>query len=58
MKKLKETKKGAGDMLWPFRVALSGQKASPDPFEIANILGKEKVINRVLFAISNLENKS
>lgn len=46
---LKEAEKfgDRGRLLWPFRVALSGKKASPGPFEIANILGKEEVVKRV-----------
>lgn len=36
-----------GKLLWPFRAALSGKKASASPFEIAEILGKEKVIKRI-----------
>ncbi len=36
-----------GKLLWPFRVALTGKKASADPFEIAEILGREKAIKRV-----------
>ncbi len=32
---------------WPFRVALSGLKASPDPVDIAGVLGKEKTLERV-----------
>ena len=52
-KKLKDAlmplgeKYGRGEILWPFRVALSGKKASPGPFEIAEILGKEKVLQRI-----------
>lgn len=38
---------GRGNVLWPFRVALSGREKSPDPFELANILGKEKTLNRI-----------
>ncbi len=30
-----------GDYLWPMRVALTGQKASPGPFDVAEILGKK-----------------
>jgi len=46
------TKKyGSGELLWPLRVALTGQKASPGPFEIAEILGKEKTLKRVQQAI-------
>lgn len=36
-----------GFLLWPLRVALSGKKASPSPFEIADILGKEKTLKRI-----------
>jgi glutamyl/glutaminyl-tRNA synthetase len=36
---------------WPLRVALSGLKASPDPVDIAEILGKEKTLGRVKKAI-------
>lgn len=36
-----------GKLLWPFRAALSGKKASAGPFEIAAILGKEKTIKRI-----------
>ena len=38
---------GKGNVLWPLRVALSGRDKSPDPFEIAAILGKEHTINRI-----------
>ncbi len=43
-----------GIMLWPMRAALSGQKASPGPFEIAEILGKEKTLERIKKAIEKL----
>jgi glutamyl-tRNA synthetase len=36
-----------GKLLWPLRVALSGKKASAGPFEIAEILGKEKTLKRI-----------
>lgn len=41
---------GVGDrglVYWPFRVALTGRKASPDPVDIALILGKEEVLRRI-----------
>jgi len=48
------TKKyGVGELLWPLRVALSGQKASPGPFEIMEVLGKEKTLKRIKEAINN-----
>ncbi len=42
--------KGTGDrghLLWPLRVALTGKKSSASPFEIAEILGKEKTLKRL-----------
>jgi glutamyl-tRNA synthetase len=36
-----------GELLWPLRVALTGKEASAGPFEIAEILGKEKTLQRV-----------
>ena len=39
--------KNRGYLLWPLRVALSGKKASAGPFEIAEILEKEKTLARI-----------
>jgi glutamyl-tRNA synthetase len=38
---------GRGAVLWPFRVSLSGREKSPDPFELASILGKEITLKRL-----------
>ena len=43
--------KNRGYLLWPLRVALSGKEASASPFEIAEILGKEKTLQRIGDAI-------
>jgi len=46
----KEIRKPTGDrgyLLWPLRVALTGKEASAGPFEIAEILGKEKTLKRI-----------
>ncbi len=43
-----------GTVLWPLRVALSGQSASPDPFDIMEILGKEESLARITIAIKKL----
>jgi glutamyl-tRNA synthetase len=45
--------KGAknGDYLWPWRVALSGLKNSPSPFEIAAVLGLEESRRRLEIAL-------
>ncbi|MBH41400.1 MAG: glutamate--tRNA ligase [Candidatus Magasanikbacteria bacterium] len=42
---------GVGNTLWPLRVALSGQKNSPGPFDLVYVLGKEKVLKRISAAI-------
>ncbi|MFH1656204.1 MAG: glutamate--tRNA ligase [Candidatus Nealsonbacteria bacterium] len=36
-----------GYLLWPMRTALTGKKSSAGPFEIAEILGKNKTIKRI-----------
>lgn len=46
--------KDVGSVLWPMRFALSGQDRSPDPFEIASALGKEKSLARIGLAIEKL----
>jgi glutamyl-tRNA synthetase len=43
-----------GDVLWPMRFALSGREKSPDPFTLAEILGKEETIARLQAAIEVL----
>lgn len=44
-----------GKILWPMRAALSGKKASAGPFEIAEVLGKEKTLQRIKQAIEKLQ---
>lgn len=48
---IKEKGYGVGDVLWPTRVALSGQRNSPGPFEIMEALGKAKTLVRIESAI-------
>jgi len=48
-----------GMMLWPLRVALSGLKASPSPFEIMTAFlllpnGKEEILKRIRSAIAKI----
>lgn len=38
---------GRGAVLWPTRYALSGLAKSPDPFEIAAMIGKEATLRRI-----------
>lgn len=40
-----------GEILHPLRVALSGLKDSPGPFEIAAVLGKTETIRRLKYAL-------
>jgi len=44
-----------GKLLWPLRVALTGKKASAGPFEVALVLGKEKVLQRIEQAKTKLQ---
>ncbi len=44
-----------GRLLWPLRVALSGRKASPGPFEIMEILGKTETFERIQKALNMLK---
>ena len=43
-----------GALLWPLRVALTGKKASPGPFEIIEILGIEETLARIRAAKKKL----
>lgn len=51
---IKEAGKTNGECLWPVRVALSGRKASPGPFELAEALGKSETEKRLKLAIDKL----
>ena len=44
-----------GDVLWPMRVALTGEQKSPPPFEVAAILGQDKSLSRIKQAIDLLK---
>jgi glutamyl-tRNA synthetase len=45
---------GRGSVLWPMRFALSGKEKSPDPFVLAEALGKEETISRLEQAIGDV----
>jgi glutamyl-tRNA synthetase len=36
-----------GELLWPLRVSLTGEKKSPTPFEVAWVLGKSETLKRI-----------
>jgi len=44
--------KDRGYLLWPFRVAITGKRASAGPFEIAEVLGREKTLKRIEEALN------
>jgi glutamyl-tRNA synthetase len=46
---------GKGNVLWPLRMALTGQEKSPDPFICIFVLGREESIKRILYAIGKLK---
>lgn len=41
------TEEGRGNVLWPVRFALSGKDKSPDPFALAQMLGKKETLARL-----------
>jgi glutamyl-tRNA synthetase/nondiscriminating glutamyl-tRNA synthetase len=47
-------KTGKGNVLWPMRYALSGKEKSPDPFIIADILGKAESLGRLTVAYESI----
>ncbi|MBI4779296.1 hypothetical protein HY797_02500 [Candidatus Falkowbacteria bacterium] len=51
---LKQKELKLGDYLWPARAALTGLKASPGPFEVAEVLGKEESLKRINLAVKKL----
>jgi len=53
-----KAEKDRGYLLWPLRVALCGQKMSIGPFEMADILGKEKSLERIIAAINLIDGKT
>jgi glutamyl-tRNA synthetase len=55
MNYIKANEAKVGDYLWPMRVALTGEKASPSPFDVAAVLGKAESIKRIKLAIEKLK---
>jgi len=49
--KIADSLENRGELLHPIRFALSGLDKSPDPFIIAEILGKNETISRLQKAI-------
>jgi glutamyl/glutaminyl-tRNA synthetase len=51
---IKAVESKVGDYLWPLRASLTGEKASPSPFDVAEVLGKEESLKRIKSAIEKL----
>ncbi len=47
--------KGRGYLLWPLRAALTGKRASAGPFELAEVLGKQRSQERIKQAKEKLK---
>ena len=54
---LEERQIKLGKIAQPLRVALTGRTASPGLFEVMEVLGKEKVLDRLAKAVSHIEAK-
>jgi glutamyl-tRNA synthetase len=44
-----------GQVLWPIRVALTGESFSPGVFEVAAVLGQQTTVRRIKIALEKLE---
>jgi len=51
---IKAVEAKVGDYLWPLRASLTGKKASPSPFDVAETLGKKESLKRIKLAIEKL----
>jgi len=51
---IKAVEAKVGDYLWPLRASLTGKKASPSPFDVAEVLGKEESLKRIKAGIAKL----
>ena len=57
MKTMEATGLKLGKIAQPVRLALTGKTVSPGIFEILNVLGKEKSLDRLRRAVSFIEGK-
>ncbi|OGY41542.1 MAG: glutamate--tRNA ligase [Candidatus Buchananbacteria bacterium RBG_13_39_9] len=47
-----------GRLLWPLRASITGLKASPGPFEVLAVLGREKALKRIKRALEKINEKT
>ena len=43
-----------GELLWPLRASLTGEKKSPSPFEVAWVLGKDESLKKITNALKKI----
>lgn len=55
--KVAEDMPNKGNLLWPFRVALTGKQSSAGPFEVAELLGKTVCLRRIEAAVKKVRYK-
>ncbi len=48
------TKHEKGSVFWPIRVALSGSETSPDPLDIACVVGRRETVKRLEIALGKI----
>ncbi len=53
---LKTAQEKRGELLFPLRAVLTGQKYSPSPFEVAWVLGKKETLSRINRALDLFKN--
>jgi glutamyl-tRNA synthetase len=55
MEKIQEWGRKTGSVLWPMRIAISGQESTPGgAFEIAYLLGKDETLSRMRASLARL----
>lgn len=55
LQEIRKAGKGNLEVLWPMRVALTGRKASPDVFDVAEALGRAESLSRIERALHALK---
>ena len=55
MEKIQQWERKTGSVLWPMRIAISGQESTPGgAFEIAYLLGKDETLRRMKASLEKL----
>lgn len=47
-----------GRLLWPLRASITGLRASPGPFEVLAVLGRERALKRIKRALEKINEKT